>query len=133
MNQNKILEKMLYTFIRCAENAGDRESLIENYEMQKARYQSLFEFGEENLLVCARCILSATRSLLGSEGKGDESVKGELKFLKPLVLCKNNKNAFRGIINRRIERLKSENSDNISDAILFMYISLAKTYKGERS
>lgn len=133
MEQNKTLENMLCTFIECAENSNNDTLISKNYEMQKIRYQALFESGEENLLVCARCILSATRALLYSDSSSDESLKEEIRFLRPLVLERKNRAQIKKTIIRRIETLKTENSDNISDALLFMYIALANNVVKEKS
>lgn len=133
MEQNKTLENMLCTFIECAENSNNDTLISKNYEMQKIRYQALFESGEENLLVCARCILSATRALLYSDSSSDESLKEEIRFLRPLVLEQKNRTQIKKTIIRRIEILKTENSDNISDALLFMYIALANNVVKEKS
>lgn len=133
MEQNKTLENMLCTFIECAENSNNDTLISKNYEMQKIRYQALFESGEENLLVCARCILSATRALLYSDNSSDESLKEEIRFLRPLVLEQKNRTQIKKTIIRRIEILKTENSDNISDALLFMYIALANNVVKEKS
>lgn len=133
MEQNKTLENMLCTFIECAENSNNDTLISKNYEMQKIRYQALFESGEENLLVCARCILSATRALLYSDSSSDESLKEEIRFLRPLVLERKNRTQIKKTIIRRIEILKTENSDNISDALLFMYIALANNVVKEKS
>lgn len=133
MEQNKTLENMLCTFIECAENSNNDTLISKNYEIQKIRYQALFESAEENLLVCARCILSATRALLYSDSSSDESLKEEIRFLRPLVLERKNRTQIKKTIIRRIEILKTENSDNISDALLFMYIALANNVVKEKS
>ena len=125
----RILENMFLTFISCVENVGNRALLVRNYERQRENYRLLFSFsegeGDEESLVCARCIISATRSLFYDECSDINRIKGDIEFLKPFFRSERKKSSeIIPSLNARMQKLTRTGSDSVSDAVLFMYISL---------
>ena len=134
MEQSKLLEHMFITFSDSLSNRQSGRILQKNYEKQIDSYSKLFkeadsipEEEQKRNLICARCLISATRSLL-YQGYCDENilaVKQELDYLKPIFSGKRmSSSELRGLIDRRIDRLVPRKSDQMVDAILFMYVSL---------
>jgi len=133
-----ILENMFLTFISCVENMGDRALLVRNYERQRENYRLIFSDGDnesnEQRLVCARCIISATRSLFYDEYSDITRIKGDIEFLKPFFKSERKKTSeFEPILNARMQKLTKMGSDSVSDAVLFMYISLMSQDAKEKS
>lgn len=139
MEQNNLLEHMFFTFSDSLSNRQSGRILQKNYEKQIDSYAKLFKEAEisddeehKRRIICARCLISATRSLL-YKGYCDENiptVRQELNFLKPIFSGKRMTAAdLSSLIDRRIDRLVPKKSDEMVDAILFMYISLAPPKK----
>ena len=143
--QEDLLQDMFYTFSDSLNALSSKKRLQQNYEKQLDSYSKLFEKdrcaeNEETRtqLICARCLISATRSLLcgGYLNENIPTIKQELNFLLPLFSGKRmTKTDLSNLIDNRILRLTPKKSDEMVDAVLFMYISMAphKTQTEEKS
>lgn len=144
MDKSILLKQMFQTFSDSFLNRESGRVLSKNYERQIDSYSKLFKAAEslddeeaKRQLICARCLISATRSLL-YKGYCDENIPAiekELSFLKPIFSGRRMTAADLSLlVDRRINSLVPKKSDEMVDAILFMYISLAppKTQNEER-
>ena len=130
--QAALLKNMFLTFEESLNFPENKDLLLKNYEKQMQSYSRLFESVDESeetrkSLICARCLASATRSLVsgGYLNENIPAVKSEIISLSP-VFCgeRMTKKAIATIIDERINRLASKKSDEMTDAVLFMCISL---------
>lgn len=130
MQKSALLEEMFTTFSDSFQNRQSEKILIKNYQKQKQSYKRVFDLceGEQgrNSLVCARCLISATRSLLYKDfSESDERLYSELLLLKPLFGSSRLKKAeLSRFIESRINAVTEMKSDAMTDAVLFMYLSL---------
>ncbi len=140
--QRTLLKNMFFTFEESLNFPENKKLLLKNYEKQLESYSKLFEAGGDNEgqrrnLICARCLASATRSLLsgGYLSENIPTVKGELERLSPIFSGKQmTKKDIAELVDARISRLASKKSDEMTDAVLFMCISMAtKSYTEEKS
>ncbi len=137
--QKFLLQSMFFTFSESLDHLEDRSKLEENYEKQLNYYSRLFESGsdddeEKRSLICARCLISATRSLLykGYLSENVSAIRHELDCLSPVFSGKQmTKKALTSLIDNRISRLTPKKSDEMVDAVLFMCISMAPKYYSE--
>ncbi len=141
MTQIELLQHMFWELSQSLETNGSQSVLQTNYEHQLACYEKLFdapaacERDRERGLVCGRCLIALSRSLLSS-GHTDESLgraKRELCHLKPLFAKDKQpeKTKLKRLVEQRISSLSPQRSDEISDAMLFLYLSLVPTVKGK--
>ena len=103
--------------------------LIKNYERQCALYKKLLEENQsEGDLVCGRCLIALSRSLASEETKNDsiQTVKNEVDILKKVFNegAKPNKKQIESLVKARVEMLSTSPSDEVVDAVLFLYLSL---------
>lgn len=140
--QSTLLKDMFFTFSESLNAPENKKQLLKNYEKQLESYSKLFEKGSDDdearrALICARCLISATRSLLygGYLSENIPAIKSELEFLSPVFSGKQmTKKDLSTLIDKRISRLTTKKSDEMVDAVLFMCISMApKSYSEEKS
>ncbi len=138
--QRALLKNMFLTFEESLNFPENKRLLLQNYEKQLQSYSKLFDKGgeseaERRSLICARCLASATRSLLsgGYLIENIPAVKGEISRLSPVFRGERmTKKDIAKLIDERINRLADKKSDEMTDAVLFMCISLAnKSYAEE--
>ena len=138
MEQNKLLNYMFFTFSDSLKHLNSQTKLLQNYEKQLNSYSRLFSFiKEENdeqkrLLICARCLISATRSLVSKGYKNENIAKvlNELNYLGPIFNGKRMSSVdLNKLIDRRISKLMPSKSDEMIDSVLFMYFSLSENQK----
>ena len=140
--QRALLRNMFTTFEESLNFPENKKLLSQNYEKQMQNYAKLFdESGESEAelqnLVCARCLASATRSLAfgGYLLENIPAVKSEISRLSPVFRGERmTKKDVSSLIEERINRLTCKKSDEMTDAILFMCISLGgKSHAEENS
>lgn len=140
--QKALLKDMFFTFAESLRSPDNKKSLSKNYERQLESYSRLFTLSADDeearrRLICARCLISATRSLLygGYLSENIPAIKSEVDKLAPVFSGKQmTKKAIGELIDRRISRLTPKKSDEMVDAVLFMCISLApKSFSEENS
>ncbi len=140
--QRTLLRNMFLTFEESLNFTENKKLLTQNYEKQLKSYAKLFdESGEGEAqrrnLICARCLASATRSLLsgGYLSENIPTVKNEISRLSPVFRGERMaKKDIAALIDERINRLASKKSDEMTDAVLFMCISLSnKSHAEEKS
>lgn len=140
--QKALLQSMFFTFSESLNHLNNKSKLEANYEKQLACYSRLFDLGGEDdearrFLICARCLISATRSLLynGYLSENVSAIRCELDSLSPVFSGKQmTKEDLAALIDKRISRLTPKKSDEMVDAVLFMCISMApKNYSEEKS
>lgn len=140
MTQTEVLRSMFLRLSDSLDKRNGRISLYQNYEYQCALYEKLFdapaaeEMERERGLVCGRCMIALSRSLIAKEISGDSiaAAKRELEIIRPLFLhgSKNSeKQKIKNIVKERIDALSPRCSDEIVDAVLFLYLSLVPTAK----
>lgn len=106
-----------------------KKSLSENYEHQCALYERLlYSVQSENDLVCGRCLIALSRSLAAEEIKKESicAVKNEVEILKSVFEedSKPTRKQIERLVHSRIEQLSGAPSDEVTDAVLFLYLSL---------
>lgn len=137
MTQTQLLQNM---FLRLSESLSkETPPLQQNYQQQLALYKELFNTPassaaeRERALISARCIIALSRSLVGNVPSDSLSAaKRELEILKPIFLKQKtrlNKNEIRELVEKRIDILSPGCSDEIVDAVLFLYLSLVPVSK----
>ncbi len=140
--QKALLQSMFFTFSESLNHLDNKSRLEENYENQLACYSRLFDLGGDDdearrSLICARCLISATRSLLynGYLSENVSAIRRELDSLSPVFSGKQmTKKDLAALIDKRISHLTPKKSDEMVDAVLFMCISMApKSYSEEKS
>ncbi len=109
------------------------EERCKNYESQLRFYDKIFSMesqGEERekVLVCARCFLSISRSVMENRYTPERllQAKKELSYLEPIF--ENGRGTIRAKIRKtaqeRINRLSRNDPDEMADSVLFLYLSL---------
>ncbi len=137
MTQTQLLRNM---FLKLSESLSNEEPpLQQNYQQQLSLYEQLFNAPSssaaerERTLISARCIIALSRSLVGNVPSDSLSAaKRELEILKPIFLKQKtrlNKNEIRELVEKRIDILSPGCSDEIVDAVLFLYLSLVPMSK----
>ncbi len=132
--QNTALKTMFNTLYTSVYKSEDTALLLKNYETQKKSYNTLLKSKQqEECFVLARCLISATRSLIYVQNTENaiSTVKTELKrlapvFYEPKMLTKTD---FTNIIESGIKNLTSAQNENIVDEVLFVYMSTLSVYK----
>lgn len=129
MTQNRILKNMLTSLSDALSKPSMPAILIKNYERQCALYKKLLEENQsEGDLVCGRCLIALSRSLASEETKNDsiQTVKNEVDILKRVFNegAKPNKKQIESLVKARVEMLSTSPSDEVVDAVLFLYLSL---------
>ena len=139
--QRSLLKNMFLTFEESLNSPENKNLLSQNYEKQLQNYSRLFdEGGDDELarsqLICARCLASATRSLLlgGYLSENIPDIKTEISRLSPVFSgARMTKKYLSELIDERISRLAGKKSDEMTDAVLFMCISLANKSNAEEN
>ena len=126
--ENVIVRKMIKSLDISAKK-GETEKRDENYNKQVMLYRKLIseEGGNERETVCARCLLSLSRSLFLGKHSEDSlnSAKNEISFLCKTIEEKNTYSGeIKEIISERIKSLSQRESDELVDSVLFVYHSL---------
>ena len=139
MTQTDVLKNMFSKLFNSLDATREKNTFYENYEYQCELYEKLFDAPEGDMerergLVCGRCIIALSRSLVGSNLSFEsiEDAKRELEILKPLFMDESRigeKQKIKSLVRKRIEFLSPRSSDEIADAVLFLYLSLAPTAK----
>ncbi len=132
MTQAKLLSSMFSKLSDSLES--DRPVFYKNYEQQLKLYEQLFEAPftsaaeRERSLISARCIIALSRSLTGEVCKQSlDAVKSEIEILKPFFngnKIDGEKDRIKAAVQRRIAALSPICSDEMLDAVLFLYLSL---------
>ncbi|MEE1279227.1 MAG: hypothetical protein UHH95_00155 [Oscillospiraceae bacterium] len=137
MTQTRLLQNM---FLKLSESLqNEKPPLYKNYEQQLALYEELFEAPaasaaeRERALISARCIIALSRSLVGNvPDESLDAAKRELEILKPLFTQTKRqpeKSKIKELVMQRIDILSPSRSDEIVDAVLFLYLSLVPIAK----
>lgn len=129
MTQNKVLSSMFAELMSALEQKERAASLMENYEHQCVLYERLIDSAQkEKELVCGRCLIALSRSLASEEIRAESisAVKNEIEIINDIYSnrCKTTKKQIEGIVHSRIEMLTGADSDEVIDAVLFLYLSL---------
>ena len=132
--QNTALKTMFNTLYTSVYKSEDTALLLKNYETQKKSYDTLLKSKQqEEYFVLARCLISATRSLIYAQNTQNaiSTAKVELErlapiFYEPKMLTKTD---FTNIIESGIKNLTSAQNENIVDEVLFVYMSTLSVYK----
>ncbi len=137
MTQTQLLQNMFLKLSDSLQN--EKPPLQQNYEQQLALYEELFNtpaataLERERALISARCIIALSRSLVGSvPNESLNAAKRELEILKPLFTQAKRqpeKSKIRELVLQRIDVLSPSRSDEIVDAVLFLYLSLVPIAK----
>ena len=140
--QEALLQSMFFTFSGCLDCLDNKAELERNYQKQLECYSAIFESNRcddddaMSMLICARCLISATRSLLcgGYLSENIQTIKKEVAQLSPIFNSKRlSKSDVSKIVNNRISSLAPKKSDEMIDAVLFMCFSLsAKNHTEEK-
>lgn len=104
-------------------------AFVKNYEHQCALYERLLEGSQsESELVCGRCLIALSRSLAAEETKKESilTAKNEVDILKKVFTggVKPTKKQIENLVRARIELLSGAPSDEVIDAVLFLYFSI---------
>ena len=129
MTHNKVLKSMLSELSNALSKSGKHSGFSANYENQCALYERLTSSEQsESDLICGRCLIALSRSLAAEEIKKDSisTVKNEVEILKNVFRegSKSTRGQIEDLVRSRIETLSCAPSDEVIDAILFLYLSL---------
>ena len=128
MTHNKVLKSMLSELSSALSKNEEHGGLSENYENQCALYERLVSNAQsENDLICGRCLIALSRSLAADAIRKESisAVKNEVEILKSVFRGeKTSKEQIESIVRARIETLSCAPSDEVTDAVLFLYLSL---------
>lgn len=112
---------------------ADLESRQKNHQKQLDFYDKLFSLEAQNedrekMLVCARCIISISRSIAQDihSAPSIEKTKKELMCLEDIFVQNKGRlgRQIRSTVQERINKLSQNSPDEMSDSILFLYLSL---------
>ncbi len=129
MTQNKVLKSMFGELSGALAQESKTTAFTKNYEHQCALYERLLEGSQsESDLVCGRCLIALSRSLAAQETKKESilSAKNEVNILNEVFSegTKPSKKQIESLVRSRIETLSGTPSDEVIDAVLFLYLSL---------
>lgn len=125
--ENVIVRKMIRSLGAAAKREGKEN---ENYNKQLMLYRKLISESDgtdEREMICARCLLSLSRSmLLGNHSeKSVNCAKNELSFLCKTIDKKNvYSKEIKDMISERINSLSQIESDELVDSVIFVYHSI---------
>lgn len=129
MTQNNVLKSMFRELSGALSQELRSTAFVKNYEHQCALYERLLEGSQsESELVCGRCLIALSRSLAAEETKKESilTAKNEVDILKKVFTggVKPTKKQIENLVRARIELLSGAPSDEVIDAVLFLYFSI---------
>ena len=129
MTQNNVLKSMFRELSGALSQELRSTAFVKNYEHQCALYERLLEGSQsESELVCGRCLIALSRSLAAEETKKESilTAKNEVDILKRVFTggVKPTKKQTENLVRTRIELLSGAPSDEVIDAVLFLYFSI---------